>query len=294
MGANRKARAGEPNSRAREDRMVQSSEEQIKRFVDLIAGYDDVVSRCGPAASRELLLGTMEVNELLDGFEKARSAWATNQVARADDFNLLRVMGVADDEVTHSRVLAWLLDRRLDHGTHAQGDLGFRLFIEALGLELGAKSVPQIMSYPTHPYWVRCEVSGGESRVDIEIAAREQFIIHIENKIHSCEGDDQTNREWRDIERRAEELGVPGSNTHGIFLTLDGRRSENTNFVPISWRSLADVLDKFAEQAQADEVKLFAMHYAKSIRQLILEEPESRDDKDEDPTVQRPGIVPAK
>lgn len=260
-------------------------EKLIQTFAALIAGYDQIANLCGQAATKEMQHGLAEPRGLLDGFREVRSAWETDQVTRADDFNLLQVMEVADDEVTQSKILAWLLDRRLEHGTHAQGNLGFRLFIQEFGPELKSESPPQIMSYPNESYWVRCEVSGSESRVDIEIAARGKFIIHIENKIHSFEGADQTHREWRDLERRANELGVSRSNIHGIFLTLDGSKPANTDFVRVAWQRLVSVLDRFAEQTQASEVRLFAAHYAKAVRKPALTEPETEENENEDSVV---------
>ena len=53
---------------------------------------------------------------------------------------MLDVIGLTNNEKAHSDILAWLLDRDLTHlGTHAQGNLGFRLFLEAVSLagELG-------------------------------------------------------------------------------------------------------------------------------------------------------------
>ena len=84
------------------------------------------------------------------------------------------------------------------------------------------------------------------SRVDIEIAARSEFVVHIENKILSLEGSDQTDREWEDLEKRRRELGSSESNTHAIFLTLDGSDPREQEIsgrldgvaLPAFWRSL--------------------------------------------------------
>ena len=141
------------------------------------------------------------------------------------------------------------------------------------------------MSYPTEPYWVRCEVSGNQSRIDIEIASRGKFIIHIENKIWSSEGPDQTHREWCDLERRAKELGIPTANVHGIFLTLDGSQPENKHFVAVRWDRIAKVLDSFAKKAQPKAVKLFAAHYAKAVRKLALAQSETEEGEDGNSTV---------
>jgi hypothetical protein len=265
-------------------KVPQQSEKLTQTLAALIAGYDGIVNLCGQGTTEKKQQDLARLKELLDGFHKTRSSWEREQVTRAEEFNLLQVMGVADDEVTHSRILAWMLDQRLEHGTHAQGNLGFRLFIQELGPKLKPQSA-DISSYHNKSYWVQCEVSGIEARVDIEIAAMRRFIIHIENKIGSFEGDDQTNREWRDLQRRAKELGISGLNTHAIFLTIDGSDAKNDNFVSIPWRNLLPVLEGFAEQAQAVEVKLFAAHYAKAISKLTPTEPETEENENEDSAV---------
>ena len=204
----------------------------------------------------------------LKDYLEFRDVWAKRQKAFADDFNLFKVLNVEYDEVRHSRLLVWLLDRRIDHGTHAQDSLGFRLFLEELRKDLAIESPPESWNYAEELYWVAHEVSGDKSRVDIEIAARAKFIIHIENKILSVEGIEQTDREWDDLEKRRRELGISESNTHAIFLTLDGSNPKNKNFRAVGWSRIARILERFAEQAQAPEVKLFVGHYAQAVHAL--------------------------
>lgn len=260
---------------------MEANLQQLTRtFAALIAGHADLVNRQRATAEKTSHDPAM-LPKLLDGFQEARAAWEAKQVVVADDFNLFEVMGIADDEVTHSKILAWLLDRRLEYGSHAQGNLGFRLFLQELGADLGADSSPQVTRYPDEPYWVRCEVCGDESRVDIEIAARGKFIIHIENKIGASEGEDQTHREWRDLKRRANELAIPLSNIHAIFLTLDACSPANRHFLAVGWHRIVNVLERFADQAQAEEVRLFAAHYGKAIRMLALMEPGTEQNRDE-------------
>ena len=113
-------------------------------------------------------------------------------------------------------------------------------------------------------------MAGDESIVDVEIACRGHFLIHIENKIWSAEGDCQTDREWSDLQERGQELGVPEKARHGVFLTLDGCEAKNTGFLAIAWNRVARVLDQFANQAEPNDVKLFARHYAKAVRRLCV------------------------
>ena len=111
----------------------------------------------------------------------------------ADNFNLLHTMRLTRKELCHSDILAWLLDHRLEvFGTHAQCKLGFCLFLQRLDLPRG---------YAKADYQVVREASGKEARLDIIIQAPGQFVIGIENKVDSQEGEDQTQREWADLKR---------------------------------------------------------------------------------------------
>ena len=161
------------------------------------------------------------------------------------------------------------MDRRIERGTHAQGSLGFQLFRNELQPELDPDLKLQVTNYAAErQYWVRREVSSSESRVDIEIAASGKFIIHIENKIRASEGEDQTVREWRDLTKRGETLGVQPQHRHAIFLTLDGRPPADDRFHPVGWERIAGVLNEFAGQVRPDCVKLFVRHYAEALRKL--------------------------
>lgn len=203
-------------------------------------------------------------NALLTKFSARRQERRKRQEASAEDFNLLQVLQVTHKEVRHSMVLAWMLDHDLDRlGTHAQGNLGLRLFLNEIGLPA---------HYADRNYWVRREVAGDESIVDVEIGARGAFLIHVENKIWSTEGTDQTTREWADLQRRASSLGIDpaGASVHALFLTPMGAKPSNPRFLPITWRQMVKVLERFAEFARPLDVKLFAAHYAKIVNRFIL------------------------
>jgi hypothetical protein len=154
---------------------------------------------------------------LLAEFGKIHSDWEKRQISVAEGFNVLRTMRLTRKELCHSDILAWLLDHRLDgFGTHAQGKCGFRLFLERLDLP---------REFARADYRVVREACGQDSRLDILVEARQQFIIGIENKVESNEivslqdGEDQTKREWADLERRGKQLHVPTSRIKALFLT---------------------------------------------------------------------------
>jgi PD-(D/E)XK nuclease superfamily len=199
---------------------------------------------------------------LLVGYNETVERYRRQQEEVADDFNLLDVMRLTGKEIRHSMVLAWLLDHDIRKlGTHAQGNLGFRLFLNEFGLPI---------VYSDNKYWVRREVAGDEAIVDIEVACRHQFLIHIENKIWSGEGTDQTDREWSDLQRRAAELNVTTPHVHGLFLTPHGMKPANPNFRAISWVRIVRVLEAFAERVKPPDVKLFTAHYARALRRFIV------------------------
>jgi hypothetical protein len=243
---------------------------QARRLQALLEEF----SRTRELAEQQERSQSAEVHEgftsLLSGYNQAVDRDRHQQEQTADDFNLLDVMQLTGRETRHSMVLAWLLDHDLRKlGTHAQGNLGFRLFLDAVNLP---------SHYAEHKYWVRREVVGDVSVVDVEVACRGEFLIHIENKIWSGEGPDQANREWSDLQRQAEKLGVKQDQVHALFVTPEGRSASNSRFQPIPWRSIARVMEQFADQAKPPDVKLFARHYASILRRYIGVQETGEDD----------------
>jgi hypothetical protein len=180
-------------------------------------------------------------------------------------------MELTGREIRHSMVLAWLLDWDMtSYGTHAQGNRGFQLFLEEFGLPA---------EYATGRYHVAREKSGNEARIDVEIAERQKFLIHIENKIWSAEGQNETDREWGDIQRRADELQCPAERCHALYLTPRGQKAQNPNFKAVSWRQMARVFKKFGTEAKAKDVRLFARHYVKVLESRIIYQTISEEDE---------------
>ncbi len=199
------------------------------------------------------------LEQLLDEFDDQQDGWREQQKLRADDFNILRTMRLGRKEFCHSDILAWLLDSA---ETHAQGNLGFRLFLKELNLpaEFAGKN-----------YKVIREMSGDESRLDIVVESEGEFIIGIENKIDSEEGKDQTKREWNDLERRKKSLQIP-TEIVAFYLTPDGTKPICRKFRPVSWQVVADIFQSFSEEAKAELVKIFTKHYAETLRRDIVPE----------------------
>ncbi len=238
-------------------------ESRIKALLD---GFREVRERAESTARANAVADYQAFGILLTGYSDAAEVHRRKQEEHADDFNLLAVMRLTGKEIRHSMVLAWLLDHDMRKlGTHAQGTLGFRLFLKQFGLPA---------HYANCKYWVSREERGQDSIIDIEVGSRGRFLIHIENKIWASEGADQTDREWADLQRRAKELGIDASadiaSIHAMFLTPRGTKPANGNFVSISWGRVIPVFEAFANQAKPTDVKLFAAHYARALRRFIV------------------------
>jgi hypothetical protein len=140
--------------------------------------------------------------------------------------NCWSVLGLEDSEISHSLVLAWLLDRR---GSHAQGSLFLREILRSV-----LPSSSQVSNLAGERYRVATEVSHARSRIDIELIGQ-TFIIHIEVKVNAAEGEDQTCREREDLRAKAIARRIPAQRVLALYVTVDGQKCSDTElFKPIS------------------------------------------------------------
>jgi len=242
-------------------------------YSNLLDGFMEVHDK----TEREELAAAQRLKKkfgpLFDGFGIALEGYWRRQKKTADDFNLLAVFNLESDEIRHSKALAWLLncDPRAK-GTHYQGNLGFQAFLEEFGLDA---------SYAKEEFKVECEPVENESRLDIRIVSRDcRWLIGIEVKIWASEGEKQTVREWRDLCDRAERKQIPRNCIHAFFLTPYGTKAGSENFYSITWRRIAKVFMRFANELGdgPKDVVLFARHCACAMERLSppTEEPEEQ------------------
>jgi len=142
------------------------------------------------------------------------------------NFDLLEVTGVGKREVIHSSILAWLLTPNAHHG---HGIHFLKSFLKAAKIQIADEFL-----LDCH---VRTEFSGIESIIDILICKPGRFVIYVENKTVSPEGNKQIDREYRDMNRLADSIQIPHDQRFPIFLTPDGRPPLSGNARP--WRILS-------------------------------------------------------
>jgi hypothetical protein len=89
-------------------------------------------------------------------------------------------------------------------------------------------------------------------RIDLFLEWEDQFILGIENKIYSSEGEHQTEYYARVIGEKFSELDC-----HLIYLTRDGHKASSPKFLPLSYRKLYDALTKVSAGEGADGRKIY-------------------------------------
>lgn len=162
-----------------------------------------------------------KTNEILT---KSRISSEESSV-RGERFNIFDVLGIDSDELSHSDVIAELLNPK---GTHGQGNAFLELFLKTLQ--------PDFTFDADHAsVTVAREVSvGKDGRIDILITNDMKQAIIIENKIYAPDQPEQLRR----YDSYAEKTYGKG-NYRIIYLTLDGHEASDQSRGDIVYTSLS-------------------------------------------------------
>ncbi|MDL2279301.1 PD-(D/E)XK nuclease family protein [Desulfovibrio sp. OttesenSCG-928-G11] len=164
--------------------------------------------------------------------------------------NVWDVAGIGTDEVRNCAVLGWLLDC---HGSHGQGNIFLRWFIEAVNMDNIDATCRECFPQVNHihaPYRTIVENTYAQegndgsmdnSRVDIVIES-ELFLLFIEAKIKAPKSGAQLTKYNEILTSRARQK------RHGlIFLTCDGEPADGApvgHVACVSWQQLAAAFGK--------------------------------------------------
>lgn len=147
-------------------------------------------------------------------------------------FNLFNLFNARQKEAVQSRLLYWLLDPR---GSHRQGSIFLERFLDLLHLD--------VRNSDLHRCYVGEEAEVTESRVDIILFVRGDFLIFVECKVLAGEQPEQIDREFRDLRRTGRNLHIPEHRQVAVFLTPDGRApvsGDGGRWRRLSYRELAE------------------------------------------------------
>jgi hypothetical protein len=191
-------------------------------------------------------------------------------------FNIFAVLGVERSEVQHSNFLAYLLDPSEKHGL---GDKFLKRFLQEA---LRGVTQAEITVTPLEiDYW---ELQGAEvlrerRNTDIFVSDRKCLVAVIENKIDSCEHDDQLPRYRREL---ADEFSEPNWKRLMFYLTPDGSQPDDENerkhWIAVDYgrveKVLREVLDLSKELRLDDGVVFSLRHYLEVLRRHIVADSE--------------------
>ncbi|MBF0315292.1 MAG: PD-(D/E)XK nuclease family protein [Oligoflexia bacterium] len=150
----------------------------------------------------------------------------------------IEILAKFSHENTHSDFIATLLD------SEQTGDFAGHFFLALLNFGK-TKTVP--IKIPRYQYVYReHRLKDSQRRIDI-LAATEDAVLVIENKVESCELENQT----RDYRKYIEENFIKNRYQY-LFLTLNEATADDEKFINISYRELHDLLDNLHRPKKQD------------------------------------------
>ncbi len=186
--------------------------------------------------------------------------------ATDNSVNIFDVLKVADAEIRHSNMLAWILDPNANHGLG--GDILMRLinWIAAECIGTPDEAVELLMcnyySFSIRREWRNIDL--------LLISTEAKAIIAIENKVYSVEHSNQLEKYKSTIEEH-----YPGYKHYFLYLMLDGDESSN----PDIWHSIG--YDRIIEWAEASltpsvhpVVKQLIEQYVSVLRRKVMGYPQ--------------------
>ncbi len=177
--------------------------------------------------SRNYIVSDWE--DFLTGFKNSYKNSLDEIRKNVPNANIMKVLNFSYDELRHSRMLAWLLDK---NASHMQGAIFFECFLEALNIDISDEYKNEYIVERERP-----------DRIDISIYSKNNFAIFIENKVRHYERERQLDDEYESLNKWSERWNVKKSNRHLVFLTIEGKQpetlSEDRKSLNISYETLS-------------------------------------------------------
>ena len=184
-------------------------------------------------------------------------------------FNLFRTLGIADQELRHSNMLAWLLDPAASHGF---GERFLRDFLAEscdgndsetrnYKLDFAFKTIKSVQVRRECPLKIQ-ETQTRPIDILIEIKFEDDdqtHIVAIENKVNSVQSEGQLSDYKAGVENA---YNVHEYKHHFIFLTKNDEEPEDPSFTPVNYKLVYDILTKlFNRHEIGDDQGLLIQHY---------------------------------
>lgn len=236
---------------------INSSESQLEKWQQFFSEWKSFTSTT-PIEKKSTKFDCEQFEKFVCAFSKPY-----DEYRRSGAFmNIWRITGLGKDEVKNSAVLSWMLDRTANHGQDSAILEKLMEFVESIS-DIGIDSE----TIRENNYWVKTEslpLDEIHSRVDIEVESS-AFLIFIEVKISAPETSNQLERYIDLVKYKA--AGKPWV---VIFLTPTGRNAKDIKLhewiIPISWKQLAVILDKYSYELNSGFMRHTFKSYADFIR----------------------------
>ena len=194
----------------------------------------------------------VNLNDFLKNSEELRAI-----EKRTEAFNLFVALGVAEVEIRHSRLLAWLLN---PSGSHGAGIAYIKSFLELVCEEDGDNLADYGLDLKD------IEILVESDQMDLLLIHKlGRFVCVIENKVRIDQGDRQL-----EIYRRKIEATYRDWTCKFVFLTLKGEKPADAAFIPIPYECvLQTVIGQFTPPVpdrEAEAKSLLFESYAEILR----------------------------
>ncbi len=194
--------------------------------------------------------------------------------ARLANFNLFNVLKIAQAEIRHSNVLAWLLT---PGATHGLSDIFFKRFMSRLLMENDSLDVSLTPSAVELQSFTDVEVLREWHSIDIFVKSRSaNWCLLIENKVKSGESLGQLTM-YKEVVAQE----YPGIEIVPVYLTLEGEdpseEGQGAGYISMSHALVLEILDKVTEQYSSrmpDDARVFVEHYRSILRRLTMQDQE--------------------
>ena len=196
-----------------------------------------------------------------------------NELDELDEFTnkdtIFDILGSVRSELKHSNVLAWLLDANGSHG------LGKEV-IQKLIIKIAADGASEceIMDWSFLDYTTQKVIRewhpNKENSLDILITFCNEggtidHVLAIENKIDSNEGDSQTLRYSKELEKAFSRAKIIK-----VFLSPYSKVPEDETWYPMSYSTMVDIIEAVDTNQMEDVKRILIEDYKRVIRRDIM------------------------
>ena len=139
-----------------------------------------------------------------------------------------------------------------EYESHSQGNLFLKIFCDFNNIGIKESNL--------HKYKVELEYRGEKARTDIIIYKKSEYLIIIENKVNSFEGDKQTEREYSDGLDKASIEHIDTNNIYPYLLSI-AKATPHPPFKNILWSQMVECIRVYIGRAESKNVKWLMEQY---------------------------------